>query len=154
MLLAISYITYGYCIQSHLSSEDYDQAMQGLRTTRWVRTHLTGYSKIPVAFFKRVHPPPPPPPKIGRPDHIDWLVALPRLRYQCQKNLFCRYRDVHMDKHTRGMAVVICFNHWPVLHQRAPVIHGPHPRELCQPPSSTRSSNKNKYGENDHPQCR
>ena len=58
MLLAISYITYGYCIQSHLSSEDYDQAMQGLRTTRWVRTHLTGYSKIPVAFFKRVHPPP------------------------------------------------------------------------------------------------
>lgn len=40
MALTILYITFEYTTQSHLSSEDYGQAMQGLKTTRWFKRRL------------------------------------------------------------------------------------------------------------------
>ncbi|KAL8940907.1 MAG: hypothetical protein Q9216_002537 [Gyalolechia sp. 2 TL-2023] len=57
MIGAIAYITYQYCTQSHLSSEDYAQAMQGLRTTRWFkrRTIWTRYVlEAIIRTFKQI----------------------------------------------------------------------------------------------------
>ncbi|KAL9004935.1 MAG: hypothetical protein Q9188_002254 [Gyalolechia gomerana] len=57
MVGAIAYITYQYFTQSHLSSEDYAQAMQGLRTTRWFkrRTIWTRYVlEANIRMFKRI----------------------------------------------------------------------------------------------------
>ncbi|KAL8800878.1 MAG: hypothetical protein Q9182_004852 [Xanthomendoza sp. 2 TL-2023] len=49
MLSTIIFITYEFCTQSHLSSEDYEQAMQGLKTTRWFKRHLIWCYNIPAA---------------------------------------------------------------------------------------------------------
>lgn len=57
MVGALIYSTYQYCTQSHLSSEDYDQALRGLRATRWFkrRTIWIRYSlEAIVKFFKRI----------------------------------------------------------------------------------------------------
>lgn len=56
---AIAYITYQYCTQSHLSSEDYDQAMQGLRTTRWFKRRTMWIRNLlerVIRLFKRLLP--------------------------------------------------------------------------------------------------
>ncbi|KAL8928595.1 MAG: hypothetical protein Q9208_001829 [Pyrenodesmia sp. 3 TL-2023] len=52
MTLTIVYITFEYTTQSHLSSEDYGQAMQGLRMTRWFRRRLAGIQDLPDALIR------------------------------------------------------------------------------------------------------
>ncbi|KAL8687859.1 MAG: hypothetical protein Q9224_005032, partial [Gallowayella concinna] len=54
MLSTIVWITYEFCTQSHLSSEDYDQAMQGLKMTRWFKRHLIWCYSIPAAVVGQV----------------------------------------------------------------------------------------------------
>ena len=54
MLASIAFITYEYCTQSHLSSEDYEQAMQGLRITRRFKRYMIWCYKIPAAIVRMV----------------------------------------------------------------------------------------------------
>ena len=43
----LTYIVHEYCTQSHMSTEDYGRAMQGLRMTRWFRKHTRFWRFIP-----------------------------------------------------------------------------------------------------------
>lgn len=52
MAAAIAYITYEYCTQSHLSSEDYEQAKQGLRTTRWFKGRTVWVQRVHDAIIR------------------------------------------------------------------------------------------------------
>lgn len=54
MMLSMIFITYEYCTQSHLSSEDYDQAMQGLRMTRSFKRHMSWCYQIPASVIRMV----------------------------------------------------------------------------------------------------
>lgn len=57
MVVALVYIVYQYCTQSHLGSDDYAQAMRGLRTTRWFkrRTIWIRYMlEALIRLFKRI----------------------------------------------------------------------------------------------------
>lgn len=54
MSASIAFIIYEYCTQSHLSSEDYDQAMQGLRMVRSFKRHIIWCYKIPASIIRMV----------------------------------------------------------------------------------------------------
>lgn len=54
MSASIAFITYEYCTQSHLSSEDYDQAMQGLRMVRSFKWHMIWCYKILASTIRMV----------------------------------------------------------------------------------------------------
>ena len=47
MSAGLVYIVNEYCTQSHMSTEDYGRAMQGLRMTRWFRKHTRFIRFIP-----------------------------------------------------------------------------------------------------------
>lgn len=54
MVFAIVFITYEYCTQSHLSSEDYNQAIQGLKMTRWFKRHLIWCYRLPATIVGKM----------------------------------------------------------------------------------------------------
>ena len=45
MSIGLTYVVTEYCTQSHISTEDYDRAMQGLRMTRWFKKN-TGFVRV------------------------------------------------------------------------------------------------------------
>ncbi|KAL8876838.1 MAG: hypothetical protein Q9198_005033, partial [Flavoplaca austrocitrina] len=47
MSVGLAYIVFEYCTQSHLSTEDYDRAMNGLKHTRWVKKHTRFIRIVP-----------------------------------------------------------------------------------------------------------
>ncbi|KAL8765754.1 MAG: hypothetical protein Q9209_007261 [Squamulea sp. 1 TL-2023] len=47
MGVGLAYIVFEYCTQSHLSTEDYDRAMKGLKHTRWFKKHTLFIRIIP-----------------------------------------------------------------------------------------------------------
>ena len=47
MTIGLAYIVTEYCTQSHISTEDYDRAMQGLRFTRWFKKHTRFVGVVP-----------------------------------------------------------------------------------------------------------
>lgn len=47
MACGLIYIVLEYCTQSHISTEDYGRAMQGLRMTRWFRKHTRFIRFVP-----------------------------------------------------------------------------------------------------------
>lgn len=52
MATGLAYIVTEYCTQSHISTEHYGRAMQGLRLTRWYKKH-TGFARaVPDAVIK------------------------------------------------------------------------------------------------------
>ena len=60
MSTGLVYIVEQYCTQSHISTENYHRAMQGLRFTRWFKKHTRFVSFVPdlmirggkILFFK------------------------------------------------------------------------------------------------------
>ncbi len=60
MATGLAYVVTEYCTQSHISTENYAQAMQGLRTTRWFKRHTRVVRAVPdgmirlgkVAFYR------------------------------------------------------------------------------------------------------
>ncbi|KAI4275592.1 MAG: hypothetical protein LQ337_003104 [Flavoplaca oasis] len=47
MSVGLAYIVFEYCTQSHLSTEDYDRAMNGLKHTRWFKKHTRFVRVVP-----------------------------------------------------------------------------------------------------------
>ncbi|KAL8790099.1 MAG: hypothetical protein Q9213_000801 [Squamulea squamosa] len=43
----LAYIVFEYCTQAHLSTEDYDRAMKGLKHTRWFKKHTLFIRIVP-----------------------------------------------------------------------------------------------------------
>lgn len=57
MAVGFAFIVTEYCTQSHLSTDDYAAATQGLRLTRWFKKHTSFFRAIPeyfIEFGKRV----------------------------------------------------------------------------------------------------
>lgn len=50
LTVGLIYIVIQYCTQSHLSTEDYESAAKGLKTTRWFKKH-TVWLRLPGDFF-------------------------------------------------------------------------------------------------------
>ena len=46
------YIVHEYCTQGHLSTEDYERAMQGLKTTRWYKKHTRFLRFLPNQILR------------------------------------------------------------------------------------------------------
>ncbi|KAL9034411.1 MAG: hypothetical protein Q9180_005423 [Flavoplaca navasiana] len=47
MSVGLAYIVFEYCTQSHLSTEDYDRAMNGLKHTRWFKKQTRFIRTVP-----------------------------------------------------------------------------------------------------------
>ncbi|KAL8887976.1 MAG: hypothetical protein Q9205_006270 [Flavoplaca limonia] len=47
MSVGLAYIVFEYCTQSHLSTEDYNRAMNGLKHTRWFKKHTRFIRIVP-----------------------------------------------------------------------------------------------------------
>ncbi|KAL8726506.1 MAG: hypothetical protein Q9166_006669 [cf. Caloplaca sp. 2 TL-2023] len=47
MSLGLAYVVVEYCTQSHLSTENYERAMQGLKHTRWFKKHTLFIRIVP-----------------------------------------------------------------------------------------------------------
>lgn len=54
MFIAISFLVAEWCEQSHLNTEDFDQAMKGLRVTRWYKKHTIWIRRIPDWIIGRI----------------------------------------------------------------------------------------------------
>ena len=57
MAVGFTFVVYEYCTQSHLSTEDYEKAKQGLRWTRWFKKYTSFFRSLPdhvVKLAKRV----------------------------------------------------------------------------------------------------
>ena len=52
MSTGLVYIVEQYCTQSHISTEDYHRAMQGLRFTRWYKKHTRFVSFVPGLLIR------------------------------------------------------------------------------------------------------
>ena len=58
MTVAITFIVTEYCTQSHLSSEDYQDAINGLKATRWFKKHTLWVRRAPdllIRFLKYLY---------------------------------------------------------------------------------------------------
>lgn len=52
MCVAFVFIVAEYCTQSHLSTNDYENAVQGLRRTRWFKKYTYFHRSAPDLFSK------------------------------------------------------------------------------------------------------
>ena len=55
LVAGLIYLVMEYCTQSHLSTEDYESAAQGLKMTRWFKKHTTWLRSLGLLLAELMH---------------------------------------------------------------------------------------------------